>query len=108
MTFDFREDVELAAEPVPDGVLRDFGLFCASDDVAFTNRISCKIPFHFGLRRKRNSRFIPKCLNSSPCASAIIALASRSFSTDIRCSYQLIASASSINEAIMRAKVRVS
>src|SRR6476659_6752054 len=38
----------------------------------------------------------------------MIALASLSGSTEMRCSYQPMASASSVSEAIMRAKVRVS
>ena len=38
----------------------------------------------------------------------MIACASGSFSTASRCSYQPIASASSVSEAHMRAKVRVS
>ncbi|HEU5433645.1 MAG TPA: hypothetical protein VFU81_18400 [Thermomicrobiales bacterium] len=50
---------------------------------------------------------MPKCLNSSACAFCMIALAASSGSTASRCSYQLMASASSVNEAIMRAKVRV-
>ena len=49
-----------------------------------------------------------KCLNSSPWASRMIARASRSGSTASRCSYQPIASASSVSEAQSRAKVRVS
>ena len=49
-----------------------------------------------------------KCLNSSPWASRMIARASRSGSTAMRCSYQPIASASSVSEAQRRAKVRVS
>src|ERR1035437_5584262 len=66
------------------------------------------IPCHFGLRRRRNSKSIPKCLNSSPCASSIMDLASLSLSTAIRCSYELMASASSPRETIIRANVRVS
>ena len=49
-----------------------------------------------------------KCLNSSPWASRMIACASRSVSTAIRCWYQPIASASSVSEAHSRANVRVS
>ena len=49
-----------------------------------------------------------KCLNSSPCASRMIARASGSGSTARRCSYQPIASASSVSEAHSRANVRVS
>ena len=63
---------------------------------------------HIGVRRSRNSRSMQKCLNSSPCASAMIARASRSGSTARRCSYQPIASASSVSEVHSRAKVRVS
>ena len=63
---------------------------------------------HSGFRRPRNSRFIAKCLNSSPCAFSMIARASGSRSTSSRCSYQPIASASSINEAQIRANVRTS
>ncbi len=48
-----------------------------------------------------------KCLNSSPTASAITARASGSRSTARRCSYQPIASASSVSEAHNRANVRV-
>ena len=48
-----------------------------------------------------------KCLNSSPWASRMIARASRSGSIASRCSYQPIASASSVNEAHSRANVRV-
>jgi hypothetical protein len=44
-----------------------------------------------------------KCLNSSIWASAMMAFASWSVSTAIRCAYQPIASASSIREATMRA-----
>jgi hypothetical protein len=63
---------------------------------------------HFGVRRSRNSRSIAKCLNSSCCAFFMIARASSSGSSAIRWSYQPIASASSVSEAIMRAKVRAS
>src|ERR1700687_419593 len=62
---------------------------------------------HFSFRRIRNSRSIPKCLNSSCCAFRMMALASRSFSSARRCSYQPIASASSMSDVIMRANVRV-
>ncbi len=48
-----------------------------------------------------------KCLNSSPTASRMTAAASGSFSTASRCSYQPIASASSVSDAHSRAKVRV-
>jgi hypothetical protein len=48
-----------------------------------------------------------KCLNSSPWASNMTALASASGSTASRCSYHPIASASSTSEAQSRAKVRV-
>ena len=48
-----------------------------------------------------------KCLNSSPWASRMMALASRSLSTSRRCWYQPIASASSVSEAHNRANVRV-
>ena len=51
---------------------------------------------------------MPKCLNSSCWALAMIARASAFFSTLIRCSYQSIASASSISERIIRANVRTS
>src|SRR6266540_505871 len=71
-------------------------------------RMPCSVSRQRGLRRRRNSRSIPKCLNSSPCASSMIARASGSCSTASRCSYQLIASASSISDVQMRAKVRVS
>ena len=60
------------------------------------------------LARRRNSRSIAKCLNSSPCAFSMIAFASASRSTEMRCSYQPIASASSTSDVIMRANVRVS
>ena len=60
-----------------------------------------------GVRRSRNSRSMQKCLNSSPCASRMIARASRSGSTASRCSYQPIASASSVSDAHRRANVRV-
>ena len=66
------------------------------------------ILFQSGERRRRNSRFVAKCLNSSPWASRMIARASRSVSTAMRCSYQPIASASSVREAHRRANVRVS
>ena len=56
----------------------------------------------------RNSRSMLKCLNSSPRASRMIAIACGSRSTAIRCSYQPIASASSVNDAHSRANVRVS
>src|SRR5207248_420877 len=46
-------------------------------------------------------------LNSSPCASRMIARASGSFSTAMRCSYQPIASASSVSEAQSLANVLV-
>ena len=49
-----------------------------------------------------------KCLYSSPTASRMIATASGSVSTAMRCSYQPIASASSVSDAHSRAKVRVS
>ena len=49
-----------------------------------------------------------KCLNSSPCALPMIASASRSVSTAMRCSYQPIASASSVSDVHIRANVRVS
>src|SRR3954462_1739687 len=71
------------------------------------NRIPSAISRHSGVRRRRNSRSMQKCLNSSPCASLMIARASRSGSIDMRCSYQPIASASSVREAQRRAKVRV-
>src|SRR5689334_640938 len=71
-------------------------------------RIPCRISRKTGLRLSRNSRSIPKCLNSSSCAFSMIARASRSRSSERRCSYQPIASASSISEVQMRAKVRVS
>ena len=61
-----------------------------------------------GVRRSRNSRSMQKCLNSSPCALLMIASASRSDSTAMRCSYQPIASASSVSEVHRRANVRVS
>ena len=48
-----------------------------------------------------------KCLNSSPTASRMTAAASGSVSTASRCSYQPIASASSVSDAHSRAKVRV-
>jgi len=51
---------------------------------------------------------MPKCLNSSSCAFCMIAFACASFSTAMRCSYQPIASASSVSDATMRANVRVS
>src|SRR5271166_1900204 len=60
-----------------------------------------------GVRRSRNSRSMQKCLNSSPCASRMIAPASASASTSSRCSYQPIASASSVSEEHSRANVRV-
>jgi hypothetical protein len=59
-------------------------------------RIAAKATRHLGVRRSRNSRSMPKCLNSSACASAMIARASASGSTARRCSYQPIASASSV------------
>ena len=62
---------------------------------------------HRGVRRSRNSRSMLKCLNSSPCASRMIASASGSVSTARRCSYQPIASASSVSDAHRRANVRV-
>ena len=48
-----------------------------------------------------------KCLNSSPWASRMIASASGSVSTAIRCSYHPMASASSVSDAHRRANVRV-
>ena len=51
---------------------------------------------------------MPKCLNSSPIASSMIARASSSFSTSRRWWYQLIASASSISDVQIRANVRAS
>src|SRR4051794_1622893 len=71
------------------------------------NRIPSAISRHSGVRRSRNSRSMAKCLNSSPCASRITATASRSDSIAMRCSYQPIASASSVSDAHMRANVRV-
>lgn len=49
-----------------------------------------------------------KCLYSSPSESSMIAFATSSFSTAMRCSYQPIASASSDRLAHMRANVLVS
>jgi hypothetical protein len=49
-----------------------------------------------------------KCLNSSFCASRMIAAAALSRSTARRCAYQLIASASSMSDVHMRANVRTS
>ena len=72
------------------------------------NRMPLSVSRHFGFWRSRNSRSMPKCLNSSCCAFCMIFFASRSFSTEMRCSYQLIASASSVSDTIMRANVRVS
>src|SRR3989454_457810 len=60
-----------------------------------------------GLRRSRNSRAMLKCLNSSPWASRMMARASASVSTAIRCSYQPMASASSWRDVQIRAKVRM-
>jgi len=71
-------------------------------------RISCKATLHFGFWRTKNSRSMPKCLNSSPWALAMMARAWAFGSTARRCSYQPMASASSVSEAIIRAKVRVS
>src|SRR5436305_13717999 len=48
-----------------------------------------------------------KCLNSSPCASRMIARAAEAVYTARRCSYQPIASASSVSDAHSRANVRV-
>ena len=49
-----------------------------------------------------------KCLNSSSCASSMMAAASLSCSTARRWAYQPIASASSISDVHIRAKVRTS
>ena len=62
----------------------------------------------WGVRRGRYSSAIAKCLNSSCWAFSMIAFASASFSTEIRWSYQPMASASSVREAIRRALVRIS
>src|SRR5262245_25203535 len=70
-------------------------------------RMPCAMSRQVGVRRKRNSRSIAKCLNSSVCALRMTASASGSCSSAIRCSYQPIASASSVSEAHSRAKVRV-
>ena len=51
---------------------------------------------------------MPKCLNSSDWAFSMIAFACASGSSEIRCSYQPIASASSVSDAIIRANVLVS
>src|SRR5215213_9297445 len=65
-------------------------------------RTSCSTVRHFSFRRERNSRFMAKCLNSSCCAFSMIARASGSFSRARRCSYQSIASASSMTLRILR------
>ena len=49
-----------------------------------------------------------KCLNSSCWAFSMMARASSSGSSEIRCAYQPMASASSVSEATMRANVRAS
>src|SRR5581483_8052955 len=71
-------------------------------------RIACSAVRHFGVRRRRNSRSMPKCLNSSSWALTMIAFACGSGSREMRCSYQPIASASSVSDAIIRANVLVS
>src|SRR6185312_8754767 len=73
----------------------------------FLNKMAWSVSRQTGFLRSKNSRSIPKCLNSSCCAFCIMAFADLSFSTDIRCSYQLIASASSVSETIIRANVLV-
>src|SRR3954462_14389905 len=70
-------------------------------------RMPCAMSRQTGVRRSRNSRSIAKCLNSSVCALRITATASGSCSTASRCSYQPIASASSVKDAHSRANVRV-
>src|ERR1700682_1458667 len=71
------------------------------------NSMSCSTVLQSDFCRSRNSRSMPKCLNSSFCAFRMMARAALFFSTEMRCSYQLMASASSIIETIIRAKVRV-
>src|SRR6185312_2489132 len=71
------------------------------------NRIPWAISRQMGERRSSASRSMLKCLNSSPTASRMTAAASGSFSSARRCSYQPIASASSVSDAHSRAKVRV-
>ena len=84
------------------------GLLAELDDVALLEEHVLERARHFSFRRRRNSRLIAKCLNSSCWAFSMIARASSFFSTEIRCSYQPIASASSWSDVIMRANVRTS
>ena len=72
------------------------------------NRMPSAVSRDFGVRRSRNSSFMLKCLNSSPIESSVMARASTSGSTELRCTYEPIASASSLSDAHIRAKVRVS
>src|SRR5699024_8158105 len=72
------------------------------------NRIPRAISRHCGFLRSRNSNSMQKCLYSSPSELAMIASASASFSTAIRCSYQSMASASSVRLVSIRTSVRVS
>src|SRR5947207_9626347 len=73
----------------------------------FLNRMLRSTVRHVSFCRSRNSRSMPKCLNSSCWAFSMMARACAFFSTARRCSYHPIASASSMSDAIMRANVRV-
>src|ERR1700761_8190317 len=72
------------------------------------NKTPAAISRQRGTLRRRNSRSIEKCLNSSPWASCMIARASASGSIESRCWDQPIAWHSSSSEAQSRANVRVS
>jgi hypothetical protein len=78
------------------------------DDIARLEEDIFRTTCHFGFLRERNSRAIAKCLNSSSWASSMIAFASGLRSSDMRCSYQPIASASSCSDAAIRPKVLIS
>jgi len=71
------------------------------------NGMPSAVSRHFGVRRSRNSSSMLNCLNSSPIESYMMARASTSGSTEIRCMHEPIASASSLSDAHIRAKVRV-
>src|SRR6201999_2505242 len=72
------------------------------------NRTPLAISRQRGTLRRRNSRSIEKCLNSSPWASCMIARASASGSIESRCWYQPLAWHSSSSEARSRGRVGVS
>ena len=84
------------------------GRLAALDDVAVAEEHALRDLAPAGSAAEQELQTIAKCLNSSSWALAMIAFACSSVSTASRCSYQPIASASSVSEATMRANVRAS